>query len=96
MSKIGEAAGVIVNKAEGKFASAHDLRRSFGTRWARRVMPAVLQRLMRHAAIETTLRYYVDLDADELAADLWRDHETGSRQHFGNTSPNSTSDSENG
>jgi hypothetical protein len=34
ISEIGELAGVLVSKAEGKFASAHDLRRSFGTRWA--------------------------------------------------------------
>jgi len=25
-------------------------------------MPTVLQKLMRHDSIETTLRYYVDLD----------------------------------
>ena len=61
----------VVEKVVVKYASAHDLRRAFGTRWARKVMPAVLQRLMRHAAIETTLKYYVDLDADELADELW-------------------------
>jgi hypothetical protein len=55
--------------------SAHDFRRSFGTRWARRVMPAVLQRLMRHESIETTMTYYVDLDADELAEELWKAHQ---------------------
>ncbi len=63
--------------ATNKFASAHDLRRSFGTRWAKRVMPAVLQKLMRHSAIETTLRYYADLDVDDLAADLWREYGSG-------------------
>jgi hypothetical protein len=26
---------------------------------------------MRHRSIETTLRYYVEQDADELAAELW-------------------------
>jgi hypothetical protein len=61
--------GVVVNKADGKYASAHDLRRAFGTRWAKRVMPAVLKRLMRHASIDTTMTYYVDIDvADELWA----------------------------
>jgi integrase len=74
ISAIGKKAGVIVNKDAGKYASAHDLRRSFGTRWAKRVMPAVLQKLMRHATIETTLRYYADLDADELAEDLWHEY----------------------
>ena len=67
-------AGVKVNPETGKTASIHDLRRSFGSRWAKKVMPAVLQRLMRHADIGTTMRYYVDLDADELAEDLWAGH----------------------
>ena len=36
---ISEAAGVTVarKKAHVKYASAHDLRRAFGTRWAPRV-----------------------------------------------------------
>ena len=38
-------------------------------------MPAVLQRLMRHKSIETTMGYYVALDADELAEDLYRAEE---------------------
>ncbi len=71
VTKIGEKAGAVVNKAEHKFASAHDLRRAFGTRWAKRVMPAILQRLMRHASIQTTMAYYVSLNSDEVADDLW-------------------------
>ena len=67
VSKIGRKAKVIVNKTEGKYASAHDLRRAFGTRWAKLVMPAVLQRLMRHASIDTTMGYYVDLDSDDVS-----------------------------
>ncbi len=43
VSRIGKKAGVVVSPESGKTASAHDLRRSFGTRWARKVMPAVLQ-----------------------------------------------------
>jgi integrase len=31
ISDIGEAAGVVVNKTDGKFASAHDLRRAFSS-----------------------------------------------------------------
>jgi len=42
-----------------KYASAHDLRRSFGDRWADLVMPGVLQEMMRHESIETTMKYYV-------------------------------------
>jgi integrase len=48
---------VIVNMADGKFASTHDLRRSFGTRWSSKVMPAVLMQLMRHDSIETTMKF---------------------------------------
>ena len=72
ISAIGKRAKVVVNKAEQKFASAHDLRRSFGTRWANRVKPATLQLLMRHKSIETTLKYYVEQDADEVADELWK------------------------
>jgi integrase len=86
VGKIGEKAGVVVNKAAGKFASAHDLRRAFGTRWAKRVMPAVLRRLMRHSAIQTTMAYYVDLDADDLADQLWATY-TPAGNTPGNTRP---------
>ena len=88
VSAIGTAAGLVVNKADGKFASAHDLRRSFGTRWAPRVKPATLQRLMRHALIQTTLRYSVELDADEMAEELWQAH--GSIDSFINSRPKTT------
>jgi len=74
VSSIGKRAGVVVNKADSKYASAHDLRRAFGTRWASRVKPATLQLLMRHRQIETTMRYYVDQDADEVAEQLWQAH----------------------
>jgi integrase len=74
VAKIGKKARVIVNAADGKYASAHDLRRSFGTRWAKRVMPAVLRKLMRHASVETTMGYYVDLNVDDMADDLWANH----------------------
>lgn len=55
-----------------KYASAHDLRRAFGLRWSSRVMPAVLQQLMRHESIETTLRFYVGRDAAAVADVLWQ------------------------
>ena len=72
IAAIGKKAGVVVNKGDGKYASAHDLRRAFGTRWAKRVMPAILKRLMRHSSISTTMGYYVDLDAAEVADQLWK------------------------
>jgi integrase len=54
-----------------KFASAHDLRRSFGERWASRVMPQVLMELMRHESIDTTMKFYVGRNAQSTAALLW-------------------------
>ena len=87
ISSIGKKAGVVVDKAAGKFASAHDLRRSFGTRWASKVTPAVLRRLMRHSSIATSMGFYVDLDADEVAGDLWAKFgsENGNTPAAGNT-----------
>lgn len=63
ISNAGKAAGVVVDKASGKFASAHDLRRAFGVRWSTRVMPAVLKDLMRHSDIATTMKYYAGNNA---------------------------------
>jgi integrase len=62
---IGKEAGVVVNTRSGKTASAHDLRRSFGERWAMApgVTPQILMTLMRHESIETTLRYYAMMNA---------------------------------
>lgn len=74
---IGRLANVkVAEKAKGegvrvKYASAHDLRRSFGDRWAARVMPQVLMELMRHESIETTLRYYVGRNAQQTASVLY-------------------------
>lgn len=62
-----------VDDANGKvkYASAHDLRRSFGERWANRVMPHILQQLMRHEDIGTTMRYYIGRNAETTADALW-------------------------
>ncbi|MDC0936713.1 tyrosine-type recombinase/integrase [Pirellulales bacterium] len=93
VSKIGSAAGVVVNRREKKgelvpvYASAHDLRRSFGFRWSRRVMPTILRELMRHESIETTMRYYVGQNAEATADELWR--------AVGNTSGNNRDSDQN-
>jgi integrase len=76
-----------------KYASAHDLRRAFGLRWSSRVMPAVLQQLMRHESIDTTMRYYVGRDADAVADTLWDAFETNAR---GNKTGNMRSVSDSG
>ena len=80
VSAIGRKAGVVVEQTEKvvregdkmlrkpfkMFAGAHDLRRAFCSRWARKVMPAILQRLARHAHISTTMSFYVCLTVDEM------------------------------
>ena len=67
VSKIGREAKVVVDKSRNKFATAHDLRRSFGERWAARVMPQVLMELMRHESIDTTLKFYVGRNAQRTS-----------------------------
>jgi integrase len=49
-------------KKAGLKITLHDLRRSFGSRYAAVVPAPVLQRLMRHADIKTTLAFYTDVD----------------------------------
>ena len=66
-----------------KFASAHDLRRAFGFRWALKVMPAVLQSLMRHEDVQTTMKYYVGQDANAMADAIWN----AAGNTLGNTQP---------
>jgi len=72
---IARRAGGYVNEGRTKPAAAHDYRRAFGTRWAKRVMLAVLQpvlqRLTRHKHISTTMSFHVESDAEDIAADLW-------------------------
>ena len=49
-------------------------------------MPAVLQRLARHAHITTTLTFYVAQGAAEIASDLWEGWAAtnGKNSDFGN------------
>ena len=70
ITQIGKQARVVVNKEQDKFASAHDLRRAFGTRWAAKVQPAILRQLMRHESIETTMKFYVGIESDEIGRQL--------------------------
>lgn len=72
ISSIGEKSGVVVDIDRGKFASAHDLRRSFGVRWSQKVVSEDLQKLMRHASIQTTLKFYTRQKSEVVAARLWQ------------------------
>jgi len=82
--EIGRKADVIVDKTQKKFASAHDLRRSFGERWAALVMPQVLMELMRHACIETTLKYYVGRNAARTTRILREAYDKANSDRQGN------------
>jgi integrase len=81
VSRIGRAAKVIV---EGeRCAAAHDIRRAFGSRWAMLVPPVVLQQMMRHKQIETTLKYYVGLDVSSVGASIWNGRSRKSSRQTG-------------
>lgn len=75
ISLCGKKACILTGK--GKTASAHDLRRSFGSRWALRVQPFVLKTLMRHSSITTTERFYVSVDSDRVSDALLKAGDTG-------------------
>ena len=45
-----------------------DLRRAFGTRWARVLIPNQLQELMRRASISTTMTFYVEEPISDIEA----------------------------
>lgn len=72
ISDIGGKAKIITDAKSVRTATAHDLRRSFGYRWAERVMPADLQALMRHASIQTTMSYYAVAEAEVRASSINR------------------------
>ena len=73
ISTLGKEAGVVTGESASgkrKYASAHDLRRSFGFRWSRRIMPTELKELMRHRNISTTMEFYVGQEAKQTAKRL--------------------------
>jgi integrase len=76
LSRLGRAARIVVSHSPLKFASAHDLRRSFALRLAPHIRPPLLQLLMRHQSIQTTLTYYATADALAAARELWTELET--------------------
>ena len=51
--------------------------------------PVVLQKLMRHANIQTTLTFYVSLDSDDVASQLWANfsQDAGVNETSDETSP---------
>jgi len=81
--EFGKKAGVKVAERgpKLKYASAHDLRRAFGFRWSARVMPPVLQHLVRHECILTTMTFHIGRNA-EVTADAFREA-FAARRSFG-------------
>lgn len=69
ISKLFAVANIEVE--DGKTATAHDLRRTFGLFWSTRLKPIQLKTLMRHSTIETTLKYYVDLPTTDVSEAIW-------------------------
>jgi integrase len=59
-------------KMAGVKLTMHSLRKGFGCRYAGKVPAQVLQRLMRHANIKTTMDYYANVDAAVEEAVLGR------------------------
>ena len=79
VSRIGEAAGIVVEQADEhtgrpiKYATAHDLRRSCGERLRDAgVPPLVICRVMRHSSWETTRKHYAPGDI-QRDAEVLRD-----------------------
>ena len=64
--KLAQAAGVKL--------TMQSLRRGFGCRYAGRVPAQVLQKLMRHASIKTTMDYYASVDDAVMDAVLGPQH----------------------
>lgn len=67
--RIAKAANVKGGGSDG-LATLHDLRRAFGSRWAAKVPAQVLQRMMRHADIKTTMDFYAEVEGAAVAA-IW-------------------------
>lgn len=97
ITTIAKQAKVIVDEKTRKPATAHDYRRAFGTRWAKRVMPATLKRLMRHQDINTTMKFYVQTEVDQIADEMWAAMPKPEGNNSGNTpaeTPVETGDSQ--
>jgi integrase len=78
LARIARKANVVVREtaAGKKFATAQSIRQGFATRWAPQLSPRRLQQLMRHERLETTERYYVNIDAEQTADEIWEAWET--------------------
>jgi len=77
VERIGKTAGVIVDEGDPrtgrgvKYASTHDLRRTFAVRLRQsRIPPHLITKLMRHSDYRVTERYYVTETTQEDAGQI--------------------------
>jgi integrase len=77
-------------RAAGVKLSMHTLRKGFGCRYAGRVPAQVLQKLMRHADIKTTVAYYTNVD-DAVEAAVFGDRRNTSRNKSDGNNPRPSS-----
>lgn len=75
--KIMRKAGLV--DANGKYSfTLHDLRRSCATELARcGNSPKTVQKILGHASLETTMKYYVGCDDDDMVKAMRRREKTG-------------------
>jgi integrase len=83
LSAIGERIIRLAKKAHVKL-TIRSLRRGFGCRYAGKVPAQVLQRLMRHASINTTMAYYANVDDAVMEAVLGPKRNTSRNSHAPN------------
>jgi hypothetical protein len=69
LSGIGERVMRLAKEA-GVRLSMHSLRKGFGCLYAGKVPARVLQRLMRHSNVQTTMAYYANVDEAAMNAVL--------------------------
>lgn len=67
----GRKAGYKLTDEVVKYATAHDLRRSFCVRWSLEVECPTLMEMARHDSIETTQKYYLGRNAELAARQAW-------------------------
>lgn len=72
VSQLGRHSKIITDPTTTRYVTVHDFRRTFGARWAVRVVPAILKSLMRHATISTTERYYVGSNLERTQEAIYK------------------------
>ena len=72
LSELGEDLEIVTDDDSGRTATAHDLRRSFCSRWAALLPNAFeLIKLSRHSSIKTAEKYYVRLNQADFDERLY-------------------------